>query len=465
VSTLLSLYYVARYAPATEPLVQEALTRAFGAEHAIVRGMAITASTVLSGAPPSRGDLQADLREMFVGLAAYGTKPGRLADVLEPWGVFGWNIYPHYWAAHLLGDPGLGLRTLITDALIEAARALEDRACGAVPGQLVSFVLRWHLPPRDEERGLVSPAELTQEQLALLARLSEIDTQGPFAAYGLSREVRSRRRQLGFDPPGPLEELVSLEGVTGADAWPLWRVVVELLRKRGEPWRAVHAKLVAAAPALGPKDWLSVWFETSAQKGVWNIQELHHPYGALWNHDSDLLPALLATTPDADRLAWAAAYHQELRRWPRCFRRASCRILHELVVRGLSPGEDLPEEYDADIAPGFKMPVREVLERVPESRRVPLLRRLVESNELDVTTASSFLDLAPELLPTLYENLERRKGYEYMRTSREVFNDDGAFLRLMDRDSRLREIHEAYMSSPPLPEQPPPHLAEQTQWP
>lgn len=464
-SAVVALYFVARYAPDTEPIVQAALISALHAEEPMVRGLALTVATVLRGAIPEGRDLHECLLAMLLAFAPYGTRPG-YANPRDHREVFGWELQIPYWAIHLLGEPRLGLRAAVTEVLIEAARALEGRLCGYLPSHVVDFALRWHLERRDPARGLVAPSDLTDEQRALLSRLSVMSIDGPFAQYGLSPELRSRRRQLGFDPPGALEAVIFVDGVTSDDGWPAWRVVYELLRQREQPWEVVHAALLRCVPALRARDWLSIWFEAYGSKHVRTYGGSPYPYGVLWHQKVDLLEAVLASAPDEERLEWAATYHAELRRFPQCFRPMGCLILYELVVRRLRAGEEIPEEYDVDVAFGHAMPVRQVLERIPESRRLRLVKRLVESGQVDVSTASGVVDLAPELLTTLYENIERRKGSAQVRQSNGlVFNDNGEFVALLEKDARVREVHDAYIRRPPVPDQPVVDRSKMTLWP
>lgn len=401
---------------------------------------------------------------MLVGLEPYGAMRG-YANPLDPAEVFGWDFAPNDWALSLLGRPELGLRPLLTDAIVGAARALQGRSCGNLSVQLIAYPLSWLVPSRARSEGFLAPSDLAAEARAGLERLSEIDVAGPFADYGLSPEVRSRRRQLGLDPAGPLEHLVRVEGVTGDETWPIWRVVIELLRVREEPWEAVHERLVTAAPELRPRDWLAVWFEIYGSKQA-RLAAHTYAYGELWNQQWAVVPTLLERAPDEERLAWAKTYHAELRRWPLRLGAMSCLILYELCVRGMQADERLPEEYDTDIAPGFAMPIREVLERVPEARLVRILTRLMESGGIDVTTASSFLDLAPDLLPVLFADIEARKGYDYIRASDgHIFDDDGAYVRAINQSPRLRELHQAYLARPRPDHEPPPDRSKWTLWP
>ena len=283
-STVLALYFVARYAPSTQPLTQEALTRALDSGQPLVAGLAFAASTLLEGTPPSGRDATGLLRGMLIGLEPYGAMRG-YANPLDPAEVFGWDFAPNDWALSLLGRQELGLRPLLTDAIVGAARMLQGRSCGNLSAQLIALPLSWLVPTRARSQGFLAPSELAAEARAGLERLSEIDAAGPFVDYGLSPEVRSRRRQLGLDPAGPLKHLVRVEGVTGDEAWPIWRVVIELLRVREEPWEAVHEKLVAAAPELRPRDWLAVWFEIYGSKQS-RLAAHTYAYGELWNQQS-----------------------------------------------------------------------------------------------------------------------------------------------------------------------------------
>ncbi len=481
-SNVIALYYLARFAEGTShaattksvilAALERAITPATQAEHPLVRGLALVVTTLLRPTPgsltvPVGVDASAMLREMLLGLVPYGTLPG-YANLLEPSTVFGWEFNVEFWALHLLGDERLGLRPFLTEVLIDTARALEAVSCGLLAGHAVRFVLFWHLRARDQELGLVSASDLSQTQLALVTRLSEIDTQGPFAEYGLSPEARSRRRQLGIDPAGPLERVVVMPALTGASGWPIWRIVFELLITREQGWSAVRAAITAAAPDLTPRDWLDIWFECFAYKGKGggNMGPIHYAYGVLWMYSQDALPELLASLGDDGRIAWATFWHARLRRWPTLLGVASCLILGELVVRRLGPTSELPEEFDQDVCPGFGMPLREVCERIPAPRLTRLIERLVKANEMSVTTASTLVDLAPDALTVLYEDLERRKGGEYVRASEgRVMNDDGEFLALLKRDPRVRSVHDAYMKRPPLPDQPKVARRDMTLWP
>lgn len=197
-------------------------------------------------------------------------------------------------------------------------RALEALRPGRGPGapppatEPTAIQARWFRPRRGGNVAFVSApldvAGLPRPQRRILELLCADDYGESWGHRGLPPDIRSRRRLLGLDPPGVLEELAACAAL-GKGKHPRWRV----LRVALDDYRRKHANDPERPPLqawiaerffdASPVVWLELWTEVKARS-------YHLSTGG------DPLAAAAAAVSKADRAAWARRWAAEIERSP-----------------------------------------------------------------------------------------------------------------------------------------------------
>lgn len=334
------------------------------------------------------GDDDAKRRELTAFFAAV------IPSSLE--GKSAYNAIPHNHgeidneALAVLGSPSLGSRGRVsaTEAVIAALEVADLPSNARVLSDWTNWVLLWHFPERaggkDSSFEDPLPAQtLTGDQRRALEGLSKIDAppvvfgptglvQGATYVYrGLPNDVRARRRMLGVDTPGVLEQIAPCRAIERQD-WPRWRTLTVALRE----YRSTNASIPMeqkpslqsfVAPyfsGLSAPEWLELWTEVEA--GAYGLSSPASPKPV------PIVAAMDAVDPES-RERWVRRYVEEILH--STDRQLGARIgpfVSIPLVRKLAEGETLSAEHETIIPL-----TRDLLASLPEGLRLPFLERRI----------------------------------------------------------------------------------------
>jgi hypothetical protein len=250
-------------------------------------------------------------------------------------------------------------RRVARGLVLEAIQRTDPK--GPRVGEWVGGVLEWTF---DSRRRWRSAVDLTDDQRKVVETL----TQAPlntvaFSAYGIPTLPGERRRWLGLEPPGPLDETIVVDLDGEERARPLAEVL-NLLVQRGETPQDVHQRLSAVFDDM---QILGIYGEWYAQ--VYGINTPSMPA-----FRESLFDAFEAAGPQAAE--WAAEMAEYLlpRIPPDRLPGKGPPILGNLVLRGLYRDGSGPMDprHEPLLAVGGRYD-EDALALLPMERREPIL--------------------------------------------------------------------------------------------
>lgn len=323
------------------------------------------------------------------------------AEAIDPWYPMGVDQLV-FTLVGALDDSREAKLRLVRAAMSVVQRqrpSLDNRALR----QWTGFFLAWFFtatPDRTKfSRSSDGAAALNADQREVLEVLSGWHDNADWERYGLPKDLRSRRRFLGLDPPRILERSVA----TPAGEVALWVVVADALAGAEGSERA---RVRRALPALSTAEELEIWMEIDL--GAYGLY-------AREARRSTLTTLIQEAAPDAlDE--WRRRYTTELGiSWDPSFPRVVGWALSASVSKRSPADAPLPLEVDEWVtATGPN--ARAELERVPRERRLAIVRRwIAQARPIGAMTtlmtmervAENLLDLVPEAAELFVTEMER----------------------------------------------------------
>ncbi|MBL8717291.1 MAG: hypothetical protein JNL79_14995 [Myxococcales bacterium] len=291
------------------------------------------------------------------------------------------------------------------------ALAAADALAAARPGDAArdrwaDRILEWYFPLRKGARRayVTDPLDVpgfSDAQREVLVALSNVMHRADgYGQRGLPPDLRSRRRVLGIDPPGVLEDVLECPRA-GKGPLARWRVVRLGLEKYATTSKSVDAQRYLARDwfDLPPARWLELWTEVQARA-----------YGLSGRHPT---PAdAMEAVPPADVAVWAERYLRECATG--VDEDLACAIGWYVALPAARRETVLPPAYDDILTLHGSIPVmREILVKMPAVRRTSLMTRRFaelgdEGSHLAERVAEGLLDVVPEATEPLLHWLERR---------------------------------------------------------
>jgi len=184
----------------------------------------------------------------------------------------------------------------------------------ATPPSWPTEIQRRHFPSRrGAHKAFVSnPLEidkLSKQQRRLLELLCKADLGSNWGNSGMAPDIRSRRRQLGLDPAGIMEEKIPCAKL-GKGSHPRWKALKVALDHFGRLYstKSEHPQTQVWITEnyfdLAPEKWVELWTEVKARA-----------YGitTAWG---DPFTAAVAALTKSQRNAWAKRWTAEIMRSP-----------------------------------------------------------------------------------------------------------------------------------------------------